>query len=100
MFKQGADSFRDKRLFEISEVEITRVNCIALFLQSASSENMRMAISRSQLIYSKYLETLTNYHTYPIKGPVKMFKMCLKLLSTVVQNLTKLLANVTLKFQS
>ena len=59
-----------------------------------------MAISRSQLIYSKYLETLANYHTYPINGPVKMFKMCLKLLSTVVQNLTKLLANVALKFQS
>ena len=29
MFIQGSD-FRDKRLFEITEVEITRVNCILM----------------------------------------------------------------------
>ena len=33
MFRQGQDfSLRDKRLFEISEVEITRVNCICILL--------------------------------------------------------------------
>ena len=30
MFRQGPDFHRDKRLFEISEVEIARVNCICI----------------------------------------------------------------------
>ena len=32
-------SLRDKRLFEISEVEIIRVNCTSLAVQNASSED-------------------------------------------------------------
>ena len=39
MFKQGPDfSLRDKRLFEITEVEITRVACIYMGVDVAISQ--------------------------------------------------------------
>ena len=51
MFKQGPDFYFDKRSNDISEIEITRVDCITLYIEKQTSWSKKyFVINQTSLV--------------------------------------------------